>query len=265
MRVGQVIIGLAGIVCVRGDSASDDGGQLLKCRSSPSSSGLVVAALADGDVLDIECQTHGTSVRGSPIWHRTDRGCFVSDHFMSVSSEFEPQCSSVDATRACTGIAAQGLQLIEQHTGFVARPRADVSGRPTIGFGHTCEAQNCAEVPVSLPVSQIQARELLRMDVRNATVCLAQSLGSITLNANQWASLVSWTLDVGCNMAASSQLVARLNHGEPASAVAAHELPRWTIFRGKQRDDLVSRRSAELALFQTQSLDTSYPHCVIRN
>ncbi|KAJ2208149.1 hypothetical protein IW145_000949 [Coemansia sp. RSA 521] len=67
MRVGK---------CVRGVSASNDG-RLLKCRSSPSFAGLAVDALADGDVLDIECQTHG---------------------IMSVNSEFEPQCSSVEAT-----------------------------------------------------------------------------------------------------------------------------------------------------------------------
>ncbi|KAJ1830236.1 hypothetical protein IWW55_006613 [Coemansia sp. RSA 2706] len=256
------LVGLALFAAVVRAAATDS--PRLKCRSAPNGNALVLRAYGDRDVVDIACQAQGAAVGGSTLWHRTQDGCYVTSRFVAIGGNAtEPTCASLDSPRPCAAVATPALQLIERYEGFVARPRPDITGLPTIGYGHRCASLDCAEVPVAFPLSRGQAHELLRMDLRNVTACLAQAVtnASLALNANQWGALASWAFNVGCEMAGGSQLVARLNRGEDPGAVAAHELPRWRIFHGKRVPELVSRRADELYLFQTASDLVAYPQC----
>jgi len=80
--------------------------------------------------------------------------------------------------------------------------------------------------------------------------CLASAV-SVTLNANQYGALVSWTSNVGCGNMRSSTLVSRLNAGESSNTVAAQELPKWNKASGQALAGLTRRRAAEVELFQT--------------
>ncbi|KAJ2768925.1 hypothetical protein IWQ57_003323 [Coemansia nantahalensis] len=236
----------------------------LKCRTEPGPAGLLAKAYANGVAIGIECQTPGSTVGNATAWHRTSDGCYVSARFVDVSglAGAEPQCADIDGARPCRTIAAAGVALIKQFEGFIAKPRADITGLPTIGFGHQCASTNCTETGFSFPFTRDEAHVLLLRDIAGATQCLAGALAaSVVLDANQWAALASWTLNVGCTMAARSQLVARLNRGEPPAATAAQQLPRWRIFRGRRVPELVSRRAAELALFATKAPRAAFPRC----
>lgn len=68
------------------------------------------------------------------------------------------------------------------------------------------------------------------------------------LNANQYGAIVSWSFNVGCGAAQSSQLIKRLNTGESPNKVLAAELPKWVHGNGKVLPGLVRRRNAEIAL-----------------
>ncbi|KAJ2847940.1 hypothetical protein IWW36_003589 [Coemansia brasiliensis] len=265
MKLFQIVVSmLATSSLAAAESMRIEDGRRLKCRSAPNSNGLVLRSYGDRDVMDITCKTYGSAVGSTRIWHRTRDGCYVTDKYLAVSNGTEPQCADKDSPEPCREIGSDGLALIEKYEGFISRPRPDITGLPTIGYGHECESLDCVEVPVAFPFSRAQAHELLRMDVRNITACLAQAVDhSVQLNANQWAALTSWAANVGCPMASQSQLVARLNRGEEPNSVAALELPRWRIYHGKRQPELVSRRADEVELFRTPTTSMAFPHCVI--
>lgn len=83
----------------------------------------------------------------------------------------------------------------------------------------------------------------------------------MTLNENQWAALVSWTFNNGCDAAKTSTLVKRLNAGDQPETVAAAELPKWVYAVGHELPGLVRRRKAEIALFKTASEKQAFPKC----
>ncbi|KAK4634049.1 Endolysin [Fulvia fulva] len=82
-------------------------------------------------------------------------------------------------------------------------------------------------------MSQIEGDELLVDDVREFEVCLGNAVSSVSLNANQYGALVSWSFNVGCGNMRSSTLVRRLNGGESPNTVAAEELPKWNQAGGQ--------------------------------
>jgi lysozyme len=81
----------------------------------------------------------------------------------------------------------------------------------------------------------------------------------VTLNANQYGALVSWTFNMGVGAVSDSTLVARLNDGEDPETVASEELPKWVYAGGEVLDGLVRRRDAEVDLFSTETSDGALP------
>ncbi|KAJ2960810.1 hypothetical protein NQZ79_g3880 [Umbelopsis isabellina] len=56
----------------------------LNCRSRPSASATLVKTYpADADIK-ISCQTEGQSMEGSPIWDKTQDGCYVADYYVKL-------------------------------------------------------------------------------------------------------------------------------------------------------------------------------------
>jgi lysozyme len=70
----------------------------------------------------------------------------------------------------------------------------------------------------------------------------------VTLNANQYGAVVSWSFNAGCNAARSSQLLRRLNAGERPSVVLPEELIKWINDNNGPVEGLRRRRRAEIAL-----------------
>lgn len=79
------------------------------------------------------------------------------------------------------------------------------------------------------------------------------------LNLNQYGALVSWSFNVGCGAAQSSQLVKRLNKGENVNKVLSEELPKWVHGGGKVLPGLVTRRKNEIALAKKSGSGKALP------
>jgi lysozyme len=97
-----------------------------------------------------------------------------------------------------------------------------------------------------------------------AETCITNDISdSVVLNANEYGALVSWAFNVGCSQAGSSTLIAELNAGQDPQAVAAAQLPRWIYGSGPNPlPGLVTRRAAEVVLFNTSSCGIAHPpHC----
>lgn len=82
---------------------------------------------------------------------------------------------------------------------------------------------------------------------------------SVTLNANQYGALVSWTYNVGCGAAQDSSLLQRLNDGGNPNTVASEELPKWNKGGGEVLPGLTRRREAEVELHNTDSDTEALP------
>ncbi|CAA7266089.1 unnamed protein product [Cyclocybe aegerita] len=152
------------------------------------------------------------------------------------------------------------VNLIKEFEGFVPTPEPDPIGLPTVGYGHLCQTEGCAEVPYPFPLTLETASELLNADLVTYMMCIARDIvDTVQLNDNQYGALVSWAFNVGCTNTGGSTLIRRLNAGEDPNLVAAEELPKWRLAGGVILPGLVRRRAAEVALFQTPSFVVAHP------
>ncbi|KAJ2357403.1 hypothetical protein GGF43_001480 [Coemansia sp. RSA 2618] len=244
-------------------------GNAVNCRSGPGTSYGVKKSYNKGAQVTISCQTAGTSVSGNNIWDKTSDGCYVADHYVKtgVNGYVTSKCGGGSSNGGSSGnyckkLNAAGINLIAQWEGFVASPKPDPIGLPTVGYGHLCQRKGCSEVKYKFPLTKTTAKQLLSDDIPKYTKCLASYLNSkVKLNDNQWAALTSWTFNNGCNNAKTSTLVKRLNNGENPNTVAAQELPKWRLAGGRVLPGLVNRRKAEIKLFKTASSKQAYPKC----
>ncbi|KAJ1779561.1 hypothetical protein LPJ62_006267, partial [Coemansia sp. RSA 2167] len=206
-------------------------------------------------------------VSGNNIWDKTSDGCYVSDYYVKTGvngyvTTKRGSGGGGSSDSYCKKINSAGVNLIAQWEGFVASPKPDPIGLPTVGYGHLCQQKNCAEVKYKFPLSQTTAKQLLSDDLPKYTTCLAGYLNSkVKLNDNQLAALTSWTFNVGCGNVKTSTLVKRLNTGESPNTVADQELPKWRMAGGQVMQGLVNRRKAEIKLFKTTSSKEAYPKC----
>ncbi|KAF2093586.1 lysozyme-like protein, partial [Rhizodiscina lignyota] len=159
-------------------------------------------------------------------------------------------------------VNAAGISLIKTYEGFVPTVSADPVGYPTVGYGHKCQKANCAEVTeagYTFPLTKATASELLMSDLKGYGACLAQYCPKCTLNANQYAALVSWTMNIGCSQMESSTLIKDLNAGDNVDSTCASQLPQWDQSKGGVLPGLVNRRAAEVKLCQTATETGALP------
>ncbi|KAJ2021634.1 hypothetical protein GGH91_002264, partial [Coemansia sp. RSA 2671] len=129
-----------------------------------------------------------------------------------MSTHTNGSAKEKDGGECCRAVNQEGLELIARWEGFVASPEPDPIGLPTVGYGHLCQQENCAEVKYEFPLTKTTALQLLNDDIPKYAICLAKHLNKgVRLNDNQWAALVSWVYNVGCDNAKTSTLVKRLN------------------------------------------------------
>ncbi|KAJ2546138.1 hypothetical protein EV175_005711 [Coemansia sp. RSA 1933] len=246
-------------------------GDVVNCRSGPGTSYSVKKTYKKGQNVSISCQTTGPSVNGDSLWDKTSDGCYVADYYVSTGTNgyVASKCATGGGSTGggssasyCTKINSAGINLVAKWEGFVASPKPDPIGLPTVGYGHLCQQKNCAEVKYKFPLTTTTGKQLLSDDLPKYSKCLAGYLNSKPkLNDNQWAALTSWVFNVGCGNAKTSTLVKRLNNGESPNTVASQELPKWRMAGGKVMQGLVNRRAAEVKLFQTASSKQAYPKC----
>ncbi|KAJ2753798.1 hypothetical protein H4R27_000646 [Coemansia aciculifera] len=248
---------------------------VINCRASPNDSALAVVIYGE-KAFNLLCRTTGAlTVNRTTQWLRTGDDCYVPSYYINIDEDTKkmlPECAKLDAKEPCTLPNQAGFDLIQHYEGFLDRPHTDTSsGLTYIGYGHQCTSAKCDQEPVEIrkfPISKMQGNVLLWHDLHKTTACLADMLADdidttpLKLSENMWSALVSWTFSTGCDLAAKSQLVARIRHGESPVAVVAAELPKWTVIHGMSVSDLTYRREAELTLFRTRSPHLAYPRCI---
>ncbi|KAF9050213.1 glycoside hydrolase family 24 protein, partial [Panaeolus papilionaceus] len=154
------------------------------------------------------------------------------------------------------------VNLIKGFESFVPSPKPDPVGLLTIGFGHKCQQSNCKEVTFPIPMTQSTASQLLANDAMIAVNCLHKLIpNSVKLNDNQFGALSSFAFNAGCGTFQKSTLLQRLKAGEDPNTVAAQELPKFRLSKGKVLSGLVRRRAQEVQLFQTPSSVIAHPLC----
>jgi lysozyme len=139
-------------------------------------------------------------------------------------------------------INAAGLALIKKHEGLRLEAYVCPGGIITIGFGHT------GDVSLGEKITVAEAERLLQRDLHlfeNAV----QSLVRVPLNDNQFATLVSFSFNVGVQALARSTLLNLLNRQWYQQVPA--QLLKWTTSNGRVLAGLISRRRDEAALWST--------------
>ncbi len=148
-------------------------------------------------------------------------------------------------------VYAPGVEHLKQSEGFVAMPYEDVAGYCTIGYGHLIHRDSCAvHVPVEFQdgVTEHEGEHLLREDMGIAERAVIEEV-SVPLDDHEFASLVSFTYNVGRANFASSTLLQKLNAGFYTSV--AMEMRRWVYAGGNPVQGLANRREREIDLFYT--------------
>lgn len=138
----------------------------------------------------------------------------------------------------------KGVDLIKKFEGLRLVGYLCPANVPTVGYGTTGP-----NIRVGMRITEGEAEEFLR----NSLIVIEQTIAKIvtvSLNQNEFDSLVSFAYNIGSSALRSSTLLKRLNAGEDKKLVAA-EFLRWDKVNGSPVLGLTRRRKAEHDLFLT--------------
>ena len=144
--------------------------------------------------------------------------------------------------------SAAGLALLKRCEGFRNRVYMDVSGFPTIGYGHRLEAGE--SYPDGL--TEAQADQLLAADLVAAEQAVRR-LVRVPMTQGQFDALVDFCFNLGQRRLAASTLLADLNIGRYAAA--AEQLLLWDHAGPRENTALRARREAEFHLWHAPEPD----------
>ena len=150
-------------------------------------------------------------------------------------------------------ISQHGLDKLKQWEGIKTKAYQDTGGVWTIGYGHTAMAGD-PKPRSGMVISAEDAEKILLKDLVQYEAAV-ESLVKVKLTDNQFASLVSFTFNVGIENFKKSKLLKKLNAGN-YDAVPT-ELTKWTKAGGKKIQGLVNRRRAEGYLWMEGAFVTS--------
>lgn len=136
--------------------------------------------------------------------------------------------------------------IIAEFEGFREKPYLCPGGVWTIGYGTTRYGDGRPVWSGADPISEPDARRLLRVDIRRASDAV-DVLVNVPVTREQHAALTSLVFNIGRRAFSASTLLMRLNQGK--CHAAAGEFLRWNKGGGKVLPGLVRRRAAESALF----------------
>lgn len=135
------------------------------------------------------------------------------------------------------------FDFLRRHEGLRLSAYKCTGGVSTIGYGHTG-----ADVLPGMTITREQAEQLLREDISHAAQAV-DTLITASLTPCQWASLVSFTFNVGAGALRDSTLRRVVNHDPNDREAISRELRRWTRSGGRVTPGLVTRREDEIKLY----------------
>lgn len=141
-------------------------------------------------------------------------------------------------------LSEEGLAFIKAREGLRLMPYQDSAGIWTVGYGST------AEVVPGEKITEVEAGERLKEDVRHAENCVNQ-LCTVPLAQHEFDALVSFVFNVGCLAFRKSTLLRKLNDGDYESVPS--ELARWDKAGGQVVAGLAKRRKLEGELWENVS------------
>lgn len=134
-----------------------------------------------------------------------------------------------------------GLELIKRHEGCRLTAYKCPAGVLTIGYGHTG-----ADVVAGMMITQQQADELLRRDVRWAADAVNRE--NLNINQNQFDALVSFVFNLGAVNFRGSTLL-KMIKVNPLSINIRTEFGKWCKAKGSTLPGLALRRKHEAELY----------------
>lgn len=141
-------------------------------------------------------------------------------------------------------ISERGIDLIKRHESCRLVPYLDARNPPvwTDGWGNT------VDVVPGRKITQVQADERLKENIRSAENCVNKSV-TVPLTQNEFDALVSFVFNVGCQAFRTSTLLRLLN--DERYDEAGFEFRKWTRAGDSHPAGLVSRRADEQRLFES--------------
>lgn len=138
----------------------------------------------------------------------------------------------------------RGQALIKSFEALRLTAYRDAAGVWTIGYGHTATAQ------AGQRITAAEAEALFAADLARAEAAVRRAL-SVSLNANEFAALVSLVFNIGAAAFSRSRVRRLLAAGDRPGAAEAILLWCKATVRGRKvtLPGLVRRRAAERALF----------------
>ena len=134
------------------------------------------------------------------------------------------------------------VELTKECEGFVACPKPDPVGLPTVGYGHKClPGEHYAG-----SLTESDASMLLASDLDEAWDAVNE-LVIMPINQNQVDALTDFVFNLGRERFAGSTLLKKINHGDFKGA--ADEFPKWNHAGGEVLPGLTVRRQKERELF----------------
>lgn len=134
----------------------------------------------------------------------------------------------------------KGFEIIKKYEGCRLTSYLDPVGIPTIGYGHT------AGVKMGQVITNAQAVDYLREDVKTAERAVSRYSSVYHWNQNQFDALVSFTFNCG-----TDNLDKLLAGGRRTITEVSAKLPSYCRAGGNVLNGLVRRRADEKALFDT--------------
>lgn len=141
-------------------------------------------------------------------------------------------------------VSAEGRALVKRFEGFRAEALTLADGRVVVGHGHV------QAVAPAAPLTEAEAETLLKQDLTAIEAAIAARVLA-PLTQAQFDALASFVFSIGVDAFAKSDVLRRLNAGEPIAAACAMDAWRKSRVNGEPQvlDALVRRRSAERAMF----------------
>lgn len=156
-------------------------------------------------------------------------------------------------------ISPEGLALVKRFEGFRAEPLTLADGRVVVGYGHVQ-----ATAPTEA-LTEKAAETFLRDDLAAVEVVIAARVLA-PLTQQQFDALASFVFSIGAEAFVKSDVLRRLNAGEPIAAACAMDAWRKSRVNGEPQvlDALVRRRAAERALFLSLDAAVAAPSVYVR-
>lgn len=136
------------------------------------------------------------------------------------------------------------MALIERSESLRLDPYQDDHGYWTIGWGHKIRSNEDFTGGITIAT----AVALLRADTEEA-VRAVNTLVRVALTQGQFDALVDFTFNEGAGRLMHSTLLAKLNAYDYTGATA--EFPKWNLCNGVVLNGLVTRRAADVALWNS--------------